>query len=68
MSIYQSSVLNQKHVEWFLLKKFEDLVRLCYVYIINRNYSNMLLLINLQKTKTCPKWTTGAKAICSEKE
>ena len=56
MGICQSSLLNQTYyVGWFLLKKFVDLVRVCYLHIISRNYSNTLLLINLQKT--CPKQT-----------
>ena len=38
---------------WFLLNRFVDLLRKCYLHIINRNHSNTLLLINLQKTKTC---------------
>ena len=32
-----------------------DLVRVCYLHVINKNNSNTFLLINLQKTKTCPK-------------
>ena len=56
MDICRFSLLNQKqYVGWFLLKKFVDLVRVCYVHIISRNHSSMLSLINLQKRKTCPK-------------
>ena len=55
-SIYRSSLLHQKHdVGWFLLKRFVDLLRVCYLLIISRNFSKTLLLINVQKTKTCPK-------------
>ena len=51
---YRPPLLYQKHnVGWFLLKKFVDLFRVHY--IISRNHSNTFLLINLQKTKTCPK-------------
>ena len=54
LGICRPSLLNQKHnVEWFLLKRFVDLFRVCY--IISRSHSNTFLLINLQKTKTCPK-------------
>ena len=56
MDICRFSLLNQKqYVGWFLLKKFVDLVRVCYVHVISRNHSSMLSLINLQKRKTCPK-------------
>ena len=40
---------------WFLLRRFIDLVRVCSLHITSRNHSNTLLLINSQKTKTCPK-------------
>ena len=36
------------NVGWFVLKRFVDL-------IISRNHSSSFLLINLQKSKTCPK-------------
>ena len=53
MSICRSFILNQKdNVEWFLLKKFADLARVCRLHIIRGNHSNTLLLINTQKTKT----------------
>ena len=42
-------------VGWFLLRRFVDLVIVWYLHIISRNRPNTLLLINLQKTKTCPK-------------
>ena len=49
LGICRPSLLDQKHnVEWFLLKRFVDLFRVCY--IISRNDSNTFLLINLQKT------------------
>ena len=32
-----------------------DLIRERYLHNISRNHSNALLLINQQKTKTCPK-------------
>ena len=51
-----SSLLNQKHnARWFLLQRFVDLVREAYLRNISRNLSNALLLINMQKTKPCPK-------------
>ena len=54
----------QEHdVGWSLLKAFVDLLRVCYLDIISRNHSNALLLINLQKTKSCPRQSTAAKAI-----
>ena len=43
------------NVGWSLQKRFVYLVRICYLQMITRNHSNTLLLINLQKTKTCPK-------------
>ena len=66
MAICRSSPLNQKsNLGLLLLKRFVDLVRLCYLHIISRNRSNTLLLINVQKTKTCPTRSTAAKVICS---
>ena len=47
--------LIKNNVGWFLLKRLVDLVRVRYAHIISRNHSNTLLLINLQKAKTCPK-------------
>ena len=47
--------LIKNNVGWFLLSKFVDLVIVRYLHIITRNHSNTLLLINLQKTKTCLK-------------
>ena len=32
-----------------------DLVGERYLHYVSRNHSNALLLINLQKTRTCPK-------------
>ena len=43
--------LIKNNVEWFLLKRFVDFVMVRYLHIISRNHCNMLLLINLQKTK-----------------
>ena len=40
---------------WSLSKRLVDLLRVCYLHMISKNHSNTLLLINLQKTKTCPK-------------
>ena len=49
-------LLNQKdNVEWFLPKWFADLVRVYFLLIISGNHSNTFLIIDLQKTKTCPK-------------
>ena len=48
-------LIKTKNVGWFLLKRFVDMVRKCYLHITCRNHSNTILLINLQKTKTCPK-------------
>ena len=39
---------------WDGFLKFVDLFRVRYIIIII-NHSNPFLLINLQKTKTCPK-------------
>ena len=50
--------------EWFLLKRFVDLVRVRYLQIIRRNHSKTLFLISLQKTKACS--SAAAKAICSD--
>ena len=56
MGTCESSLLNQKYnVGWFLLKKFADLEKVCYLHVISRNHSSTLLLINLRKTNTCPK-------------
>ena len=56
MSIYQSFLdQKQKMLGSFLVKRFVDLISLSYLPIISRNNTNTLLLINLQKTKTCPK-------------
>ena len=58
-----ASVTFQKHnVRWFLLRGFADLVRVCSLHIISRNYPNKFLLIRMQKTKTCPKWNITARA------
>ena len=38
---------------WFLVKTFVDLLSVYYLHIISRQHSNMLLLITIQKTKTC---------------
>ena len=48
-------LIKTKNVGWFLLRRFADLVRVCYLHIISRKHSSTLLLVNLQKTKTCPK-------------
>ena len=45
-----------KNITWNgFYKRILDLVRVCYLHIISRNRFNTLLLVNLQKTKTCPK-------------
>ena len=36
----------------------------CYLHIINRNHCSTLLLINLQKTRTCPKHCTDV-GVCT---
>ena len=42
-------LLNQKHnVGWFLIKRFVDLFRVCYV--ISRDHSSTFFLVNLQET------------------
>ena len=46
--------LIKNNVGWFLLKSFEDLVRVRYLQIISINHSHTRLRISLQKTKTCP--------------
>ena len=46
---------------------FESLLDLrVYSLHIRRNHSNTILLINLQKTKTCPKQNIAARAISSD--
>ena len=51
--ICRSSLLNQKQCGMPCTTKFVDLVWVRYLHI-TRNHSNTHLLINLQKTKTCP--------------
>ena len=47
---HRPSLFSQQHsVEWFLLRRFVDLLRVCSLLIINRNYTNTFLLIILQK-------------------
>ena len=46
---------NHKVKYWASDNILKDLVRICSLHIISRNDSNSFLLINLQKTKTCPK-------------
>ena len=46
------SFLIKNNVGWFLQKRFKDLFKVRY--IVSRNHSNTFLLINLQKSKTCP--------------
>ena len=48
-------------MEWFLLRRFVDPLRACSLKIISRNHTNMFLLINLQKTITCPKQIIAAR-------
>ena len=67
MDICRPSLVNQKHnVGWFLLKRFVDLFRVCYLHTISRNNSNIHLLMNLMEKKSCPQQKTTAKAICSD--
>ena len=55
VNICRPSLFNQKYnVGWFLQGIFVDLPRVSSLHIISRNHSNTFLLINLQKTKTCP--------------
>ena len=56
--ICRSSVLNQKQCGMVSTKKGRSGHSTRYLHI-RRNHSNTLLLINLQKPKTCPRWTTG---------
>ena len=59
--------VNQKHNEgWFLLRRFVDLFRDCPLCIIGRNQSNTFSLINLQKTKTPPKYNIAARTIWTD--
>ena len=56
LGICWPSLVNQKYnVGWFLLKRFVHLHRACSLHIISRNHSNTLLLINMQKARTCSK-------------
>ena len=52
LGICQPYILNQKYfVEWFLLRRLKDLLRVYSLLIVSRNYS-YTFLIDLQKTKT----------------
>ena len=58
LGISRPSLINQKYnLGWFLLKRFEDLSRVCSLHTISRNRCNTFLLINMQKTKTCSNKT-----------
>ena len=54
VSLIRHSLLDQKLNVGCFLKRVVDLVRVSFLHTISRNHSNMFLLINLQKTKTCP--------------
>ena len=58
------SFRNQKQCGMVSTKKVGRSGQSGTLYIIRRNHSNTLLLINLQKTKTCPMQNTAAKPIC----
>ena len=58
--------LIKSNVGWFLLKRFVDLVIVRFLHMISRSHSNTLLLMDVQKTKSCPKYTTAARAISSD--
>ena len=52
LGICQPYLPNHKHfVEWFLLRRLKDLLRVYSLLIVSRNYS-YTFLIDLQKTKT----------------
>ena len=53
--ICRSALLNQKQCGIVSTKKGIFGHSTGYLHISGRNHSNMLLLINLQKSKTCPK-------------
>ena len=53
--LWSLPVLVTTNVGWFLLRRFVDLLNICPLDIISRNHSNTFLLINPQKTKSCPK-------------
>ena len=53
--ICRSSLLNQKQCRMLSSEKGRSGHSTRYLHIISRNHSNTLLLINLQKPKTCPK-------------
>ena len=66
VGICRHSLLNSKHnLGKLLLKVVVDLVRVCPLQIIGRNHSKKFLLINLQKRKTCPKWSIAVRVISS---
>ena len=46
--------LIKNNVGWFLLRRFVDLIRVYSLLITSGNHSNRFM-IDLQKTKTCPK-------------
>ena len=68
LGICWHSLLNQKHnLGWLLLIRVVDLVDLSMFFTyISISHSNTFLLMNFQKTKTCPKENIAVKAICSD--
>ena len=67
LSVWWNFFLIKTHnVVWFLLRRFVDLVKVFSLHVTNRNHFNTLLLINLQKKKTPPKWNIAVKAICPD--
>ena len=64
--ICRSSLLNQKQCVMVSTKKGRSSHSTSYLHIISRNHFNTILLINLQKLKTCSTQTTAAKAIWSD--
>ena len=70
IGICQRSLLKKTHCGQFLLKKFVVLTLSMffihiYIYIWQKPF-NTFLLINLRKTKTCPKLNIVARAVCSD--
>ena len=51
-----------EHIWWLLLKKVCRSTQ--NMFFTHYNQSNTFLLINMQKTKTCPKQDLAAKATC----
>ena len=59
LGICRSSLLNWKHVGWFLLRRYADQFRVCYSHIISKNHTSTFLLINMQQRLFVLIWDFG---------